>query len=148
MKKGQIIRKMSNDGTPYGAFLMIDRATSTKVDAHPINPVSNLTVTLDKEHVYECYTVLLDAPARDIVRIVENDSTEYYHEPTKTWEKASHYNWDIVILQNKAAHAKVYYTDCEVKRVMKRVPQGIGKLTKHVPIIRVTLGKIIHYETQ
>ena len=151
MRKGQIVRRMSNDGTPYGPYLMVDRATVNKIDAHPIDPVSNFTVTLDKNHVYECATVMLDAPVQDIIRIIENDANVYYHEPTKKWLHATHYNWDIIVIKNNSVGIKVYYTGV-VERVMKRkvvdVKNRYKQQIKWVPIIRVTFERMIHAITR
>lgn len=145
MKKGQIIKKMSNDGTPYGPLMMIRRATQTRVDACYIDPESNISVSLDKNHVYECHTIMLDVSAYDLVHILEKNPDVFYHKPNQQWTKASYVGWstDVVILHNRATGTKVYYTDCVIERIMKRNFDRSTYKTQVslVPVIRITLGR-------
>ena len=125
--------------------MMIRRATQTRVDACPIDPESNISVSLSKDHVYECHTIMLDISARDLIHVLENDPDVFYHKPNKQWTKASYVGWstDVVILQNRATGTKVYYTNCVIERIMKRSFDRSTYKTKVslVPVIRITLGR-------
>lgn len=155
MRKGQIVRKVTKDGKLYGAYLMVDRASAKLIDAHPIDPESKLSVTLRKDQVKELKMLILDASIRDILNIVENDSAFYYHEPVQKYSAAVSVDHDILVLKNNPTGTKIYFEECEIKRVLRTqyvkcehrdkwggFVKGIKKI--QVPTVRIHLGRMIH----
>lgn len=155
MRKGQIVRKVSHEGKPYGSYLMIDRASIKLIDAHPIDPESKLSVTLRKDQVKELKMLILDASIRDILNIVENDLAFYYHDPVLKYTAAVSVDHDILVLKNNPTGTKVYFEECEIQKVLRSqyvkcerrdkfggFVKGIKKV--QVPAVRICLGRMIH----
>ena len=155
MRKGQIVRKISHDGISYGSYLIVDRASIKLIDAHPIDPESNISVTLRKDQVQELKMLILDASIRDILNIVESETDTYYHDLTDKYIDAVSVEHDILMLKNNPTGTKIYFESCKIEKVLrtKYVPcerqDKYGEFIKgmkriHVPTIRITLGRMIH----
>ena len=155
MRKGQIVRKISHDGIPYGAYLIVDRASVNKIDAHPIDPESNVSVTLRKDQVKELKMLILDASLRDILNIVENSSSTYYHSLTDKYIDAVSVEHDILMLKNNPTGTKIYFESCMIEKVLRTQYTKCERCDKYgefakgvkrvqVPTIRITLGRMIH----
>lgn len=154
MNKGQIIRRVLNDGTPIGPFLICDAIEGQRVLAHSIDPFTKYQFVLSKKHVYECKTVRLFVSKDDINHLIQNKDyiTEFKHKETVTWLNAAKDDWDVVILQCRNLNQKIYYADCMFKKMLKKerksyVIHSSEKVYHELKTyIKVYFGRFIHYE--
>lgn len=134
MKKGQIIRRKLNDGTPVGPYLRIDefKCNAQMIVAHMINGKS--TSLLSRANVYEP-KVLNFVLSDDIVtRIKEKIQKAIIHDISQKWNM-----WKMRSAEVVSIRSVKYGT----RTVVVRIDDISIVYWNKKPQVRLQLGEII-----
>lgn len=141
MTKGDICRKITHEGVPYGPLMIVDRVTWRNVTCHIIEHGDNIApIILQRNMVSILPSVRLAVPLSDLNRMMQKECNVYYHNPTKTWVKAAGSVPEIIVLTANRGKYRLYYKDCEIEKVLRH--QG----KKIIPSIRLELGKQLFFD--
>ncbi len=112
MKKGDIVRRILEDGTPIGPYLVylckegnlwrrvISTAIMKKEGRNDKEPYKNFPTLLRKEHVIEIKMARLQIIDTVYRRIESGKQTKIIHPPTANWVKLLENSAEIVQIRN------------------------------------------------
>ena len=136
MKKGQVIRRKMNDGTPIGPYLVIDRITQNSVDCHMLILGNKIPRTISKNHVYEYNSRIVRISDHEIVDMEHwHDMSIIYKKSNKTLDKLCDNIPEMVIFRSINHEAVIL--DCCFNRI-QRYNNG-----KYIPMIRISGGRVV-----
>lgn len=123
MNKGQIIRRMLNDGTPVGAYMCIVKFTRTHVVAQRIAICSHSKydeeeLYITRPHVYQPRMCKLVVSEQLWERINSERQSSIIHDICPTWENMMKKEPEIIQLSAfNYPQKKVIYTVDQIKYV-------------------------------
>lgn len=134
MKKGQIIRRKLNDGTPVGPYLRINefKRNAQIIVAHMINGKS--TSLLSRENVYEPKVLNFVLSDNIVKRIKDKIQKAVIHDISEKWDCQKMAGAEVVLCRS------VKYS---TKTVTVRVDDVSIVYWNKKPQVRLQLGEII-----
>lgn len=134
MKKGQIIRRKLNDGTPVGPYLRIDefKCNSQVIVAQMINGKS--TSVLARANVYEPKVLNFVLSDNIVTRIKEKVQKAIIHDISQKWNMWKMQSAEVVQIRS------VKYS---TRTVIVRVDDVSIVYWNKKPQVRLQLGEII-----
>lgn len=140
MEKGQICRRMSNDGTPIGPYMIIKNflnGGTVELERCCVDKPSHYTVHLLKGHVKECKIRRIVISDTIWERIRDGKQSAIIHEATKVWSDLQNIKPELVQLRSIKYSQKVmvftvqqirdnYYTGMHTRRPHKEIRLELG----------------------
>ena len=113
MEVGEIIRKMSSSGEPYGSLAIVEKIEDGVITAKFITPPTNDRMMVGIDHVYSCVVRTIQIDDSVLFNIMENDLGTYTLEVEPSMSRILTQGiCDLLCLEGKISKRKVYFSNC------------------------------------
>lgn len=121
---GEIIRKLSSSGRPYGSYAMIEKIEDGVITAKFITPPTNDRMMVGIDHVYPCIIRTVSIDDGVWFNIIENDLAIYTLDVEPIMSRILIQDpCDLLCIEAKASKRKAYFTNCHFQSLY--LPQYI-----------------------
>jgi hypothetical protein len=124
MEVGEIIRKMSSSGEPYGSLAIVEKIEGEIIIAKYITPPTTDKLRVNIDHVYSCIIRTVQIDDTVLFNITENDLGTYTLEVEPMMSRILMQDpCDLLCLEGKTSKRKVYFSNCHFQALS--LPQYI-----------------------
>ena len=135
MEVGEIIRKLSSSGEPYGSYAMIEKIEGEIIIAKYITPPTSDKLRINIDHVYSCIVRTVSIDDGVWFNITENDLGTYTLDVEPMMSRVLTQDvCDILCLEAKQSKRKAYFSNCHFQSLY--LPQ----------FVKVYIGSMIFKE--